>query len=151
MITYQEERIADILDELIPLTQVHWKEIARHQDKIELDPDYDKYLLLEDMGMIYTYTIRIGGKLAGYAIFMVSPHLHYKQSTWAINDILYLQKENRGVMMGVKLIKFSELALKQRGVAVMTVHSKVDFDMSSLLERQGFERSESIHDKYIGD
>ena len=151
MITYEVEEVANVLDEVKPLLEKHWNEIALHKDNIALKPDYDKYLLLDKMNMLQLVTARDDGKLIGYFVSFIQPHMHYKDNLFAMNDILYIDPEYRKGSVGYKLFKHAEKFLKEVGVDVIMIHSKVKNDFKPLMDRLGFERVEYTYSKYIGD
>lgn len=152
MATYQVERFEDVIEEMIPLLELHWEEIAHHKDKIKLNPDYALYQAMQDAGILHMVTARDDKrKLIGYFVSIVSPNLHYMDHIFATNDILYIDKEYRGKMVGIKLFKFAEEELKKLGVDVIVLHSKVHADFKVLVERIGYTHVENQYSKYIGD
>lgn len=151
MITYQEENADNIGQDWIDLFIKHYEEIAWRKDKIKLNPDLDKYKIICDRGLMKVYTAREDGTLIGYAVWLVAPNLHYKDSIKAMNDILYVDPAKRGGKTGLSLIKFSEMKLKDLGVHSIGLHIKKSFDWGNVAERMGFECTESNYEKYIGD
>ena len=151
MITYQEEPLEDCLEEIKPLIEIHWEEIALYKDKIKLNPDFDKYLLLDSLGMLHVLTARDQGTLIGYFISFVQPNMHYKESVFAVNDILYIHPEYRKGSTGYKLFKKAEKSLKEIGVDVIIIHAKVNNDFKPLMDKLEYERIEYNYSKYIGD
>lgn len=150
MIEFQEEQLIDCLEEMKPLLEAHWLEVAKYQDKIAFSPDYDRYFLLENQGMLHIATARDDGKLVGYYISIVAPSLHYSQDLFAVNDVLFLDPEYRSKDTGYQMFKFAEKCLKVLGVSVMTIHMKTDLPFDSLCEARGFENIERLYSKYIG-
>lgn len=149
---YQEEPLTEwLLNEIKPLLFEHWEEIAVNKDKIKLDPDYDSYLYLAKTGLLKVYTVRDNGKLVGYYSTLVTPHLHYRNNTYAINDLIFLIPEFRGKLVGLKLIKFAEQELKKLGVSVIMLHTKTEHSFSTIAERLGYSCVEETYSKYIGD
>lgn len=148
MITYQEEKYGDVIEELKPLFEAHYTEIALYQDKIALNPDYDTYDRLGDSLVIYT--ARDGEELIGYTIFFVKAHLHYKDHLYAMNDILYLDRKHRGGEVALELTSFSEAMLEDMGVSVVIMHMKSYAPFETLMQVQGFEKVEYLYSKYIG-
>lgn len=151
MITYQEESAQDCLEEIKPIIKLHWEEIALHKDKIKLNPDFDKYLLLDSLGMLHILTARDEGELVGYFISFIQPNMHYKAELFAINDILYIKPEHRKGTVGYRLFKNAEASLKEIGVDVIVVHTKVNNDFKPLMDKLEYERIEYSYSKYIGD
>lgn len=139
-----------LIDETAPLVEAHYREIAWRQDVIPLDPDYDRYAAGDTTGAIRIYTARQDGELIGYAVFIVNPHLHYKTTLWAMNDVLYVAEGRRGYRAGSKLLRYAEADLRANGVKVMGLHIKDLHNWGSLAKILGFERVESTWLKWIG-
>lgn len=148
---YQQELLADALDDLKPLLVGHWEEIARNRDFIPLDPDYDTYLRIEATGMLRVYTVRADdGAVVGYAIYFVRPHLHYRRNVWAVSDIVYLRPEYRRGFCGVRLLSFAEKKLTEDGVHVMHTTSKLAHPaLARVLEHLGHNPIEMGHAKVL--
>lgn len=138
MITYQVERLADMLDEMKPLFDDHWEEIALFKDEVKLDPDYDKYLLMESNGFIHVCTARDDGALIGYFVSIITPHLHYKQSKTLASDIYFIKPEYRKGRTGIRLFQFAENEWRKEGVQVAYVGAKVSNDVTKVWERLGY-------------
>ena len=146
-----EERLTDILGEFVEITKAHYKEIALYQDKIPLDPAWDKYLELDKAGNITCVTARDDGELVGYAVFIQTPHIHYQTTVYAHNDVLYLAPEYRGGSLGVDLLVISESALITKGVDVVYLHMKSSKPWHKLAEACGFSLIEYGYSKFIGE
>jgi hypothetical protein len=140
------EKIRDTLDESQELLHLHWEEVAHYKD-IPLDVDKDIFFKLEDMGMLRTYIAREGGKMIGYALFLVKPHPHYKKTLCAGQDVIFIHPDHRG--NGLKFIKWCDEQLKAEGVAIVTHHIKFAHDWSKALERIGYERQDIIMSKRL--
>ena len=145
----QQEKMSDCIDEMIPLLQDHYSEIARNQDFVELDPNYDQYQLLDESDMLHVFTARDGGKLIGYVVTFLAPNLHYKTTNFGLIDILFLKKEYRGRMVGYKMIKSAEESLKTIGVQVLQIGMKLAHDFGPMLERMGYTEIERTFEKVL--
>ena len=140
---FAEEPITlELLEEVKPLLEKHWEEIAHYKD-IPLDPDYELYLKMQSMGMIRAYSMRDGdAKLVGYAVYVVRPNLHYKKCLTATEDIIFVDPNKRGY--GMFLIKWCDEELKKIGVDMVLHHVKLAYDFSKALERIGYEKQDII-------
>ena len=147
---FARETLSDVRAELEPILRRHYEEIAWKRDRIPLDVDWEKYDLCEKNGSLEVYTARIDGKLAGYSAYFISRHPHYKQTIYAQNDVLYIDKPYRG-RQGMEFIRWCETQLKARGVQVHGLHVKKWFDWSAMAVRMGFEPMDTILMKWIGD
>lgn len=149
-ITFQEEIFDEVLkDEAEPLFEEHYDEIAMYQDKIKLVPDYSRYYLLQEAGCFSFISIRDEGKLVGYCTTFITPHLHYSEDSYAANDIVLISKKYRKGMLAVRLFKFLEAKMKERGASVLTMHMKTFAPFDGLMERLGWDYAERIYTKCI--
>ena len=123
MITYDTELYSSCIEEIKPLFYKHWLEIAGHQDTVKLDPDFDRYQSIEEMGSLRIFTVRDDGKLIGYFISFIMPHIHYRNTVYALNDILYLAPEYRGGTIGYRMFKLVMKDLKDNcNVDILVIH-----------------------------
>lgn len=150
-IKYQQEFLSTCRRSAEDLIKEHWQEIAVNKDKIKLNPDWDAYEELEAAGKLKIFTARDNGKLVGYFVVFINRHIHYKDHIYACNDILFLKEEYRKGMTGVKLIKFAEKYLKDDGVSVFVVNTKVHKPFDPIMDRLGFNLVERVYSKYIGE
>lgn len=125
-LTFTFETIGDALrDGFEDLAALHWEEVALNKDTIPLVPDWDKYRYLERAGVLKSICARRAGKLIGYDVFFVQPAMHYSTSLWAVNDILYLDPEERRGLAGARLVRQSEKMLRDLGVQKVIYHTKL--------------------------
>lgn len=148
MITFQEESFEQVLPEMKALLELHWKEIAMNQDLIKLDPCYDEYITFEHQGMLHLVVARDAGRMVGYHLSFIRPHLHYKNSLSAIVDIYFVLPECRGGA-GFKLLRFVEQSLKARGVQKIFTACKLHHDIGTLFDRLGYTEIERMYTKVI--
>jgi len=150
-IKYQQEFLSTARPDAQKLLEAHWEEIALNKGKIALNPDWDAYEALEASNKLRIFTARVNGKLIGYFVVLVGVNLHYKDHVFAVNDILYLDQSYRKGRTGLKLIKFAEQCLKDDGVSVLTINTKVHKPFDTLMEYLGFNLIERVYSKYIGE
>lgn len=136
---YAVEHYREAIRDIKPLYNEHWSEVALDQDIIKLNPDYKKYRLLADQGLMHCVTAREAGRLIGYYLAFVYPHLHYKDSITAFTDIFFMTKERRKGWAGYYLLKTARDTLKARGVQRIVLPMKNHIDIGPLLKRLGFE------------
>jgi L-amino acid N-acyltransferase YncA len=143
------ETFRDVFDEAVPLLVKHWREIASFQD-IPLDVDVPRYLAIEDAGNLRVFTVRVDGRLVGYACFIVAPNAHYKGSLQAVQDVLYVERTARGAMHGLRLVRHCDEALAAEGVQVVTQHVKLAHPtLGVIAQRCGYEPVETIYAKRL--
>lgn len=145
---FQRERAHDLWDEITPLLQAHWAEIAHYAD-IPLDPDAPIYNFLEEHDHLRCYTARVGGRLVGYGIFRLGA-MHYKSSKQAIQDVLFVLPEYRKGRIGYRLVEFCESQLRSEGTQVVYHHVKDKHrQLEPLLQFMKYELVDLIYAKRL--
>lgn len=150
-VIFNVEKYDDCFEEVLPLLQDHYEEVAMYQDNIELNPDYSKYKELCDNGALHIVTARDEGELVGYFISIIVDHIHYKDHKYALNDIVFLKQHYRNQRSGVGLFQYAENALKDLGVSVITIHMKTKLPFDALCKGLGYDYAERNYSKYIGE
>ena len=150
MIDYKEETFDQVIDEIKPLLEDHWEEIALNKEVIKLNPNYEMYEKLCNSGVMRIVTARNDGKLIGYCICIIAYNLHYKDSLTATNDIFFISKDYRKGSTGVKLFIKNEEILKSYGVQRLIMNTKVHQDVGAIFERLGYKQTERVFGKLIG-
>lgn len=148
--TAQVESLTRGLGELKPLLPHHWAEIAIFTDRMPLDPDYGAYLAADACGELTYVTAREDGRLIGYTLFWVKPHLHYRSTLTATMDLIYLWPDHRmngtGRMMGQTLMD----ELRRRGVGPMWAGSKNHKAIEGFWRSLGLEPAETMLVTWLG-
>lgn len=174
MITYQPESVADVADEITPLLEAHYLEIATNKAIKPLDIDWERYYELEKLGALRILTARENlvveyvqereagklqgqeevmmverGPLIGYFITFITHHLHYQQTVSAVNDVFYVTPDQRRGSMGYRLILEACTDLKNLNADILTIHMKTDYPFRNLLVKAGFELVEENWEKVL--
>lgn len=149
-IKFQRELFSDVIDELIPLVLAHYEEIAVYKDRILLDIDFKLYMQMEQAEKFIVFTARDGEQMVGYSAFFWGPSPHYRNTLYAVNDVVFVKPEYRG-NTGTTLAAFCEDQLKAMGTQVITYHVKTAFDWSPALVKLGYESVEKILIKWVGE
>jgi GNAT superfamily N-acetyltransferase len=152
-VAFAVEKLSDSLwDELQPLLEAHWHEVAHYED-IPLEPHKDLYRFMDEKGTIRIYTARTQapspdrGRLIGYLAVFVAPCLHYASKIMATQDVLFVDVTHRGSRTGVDLIRFSHERLREEGVSIISQHVKhrSDINIGPMLGRLlGYEHVDDI-------
>lgn len=152
MISYKVEKLKNILHELKEgILDAHYEEIALNKDTIPLDPDYNKYLSLEDADTLFILTVRDKELIIGYFIGFITPHIHYNSTVFCFTDIYYIKPEYRKTLIGFNLFKEVEKELKLKNVNKWILPCKLHsgLDHSKLFEGIGFSQIEKVFAKTI--
>lgn len=149
--TAQVESFTACRGELERLFPLHWKELALDQDKIPLDVDWPRYAQLERAGILLFVTLRHGGRLVGYYMGFLMPHIHYKSTVTLGMDVYWTHPDIRGGLAGRTLLREVEEEAKARGAHKMFAVSKNHKDSSRLFKALGYNPIETVHSKWIAD
>lgn len=148
---YRRERAHELWGEIPDLLLAHWEEIATWRD-IPLDPDVEGYCKLEDAGVLRCYSARVMGELVGYAVFLVGPNPHYRNSIQARADVIFVHPDYRHGRVGLRLIQFADRELAAEGVQVVHHHVKNAHPaLGQLLERMGYVATETLYERRLDD
>jgi GNAT superfamily N-acetyltransferase len=151
MITVLEESLLDVLHELVPLFEGHYRELALNQTEVPLSPQYGVYTARAQAGGVLCVVAREAGKIVGYFVGFVAPGLHYSTCLTLTMDIFWVEPKARGQGAGKLLFKEVERCAKARGVQRMFVGSKLHRDASWLFQALGYTEVERYYSKWLGE
>lgn len=146
---FQQELLHQVYDDIQDLLKVHWEEIALNKDFIKLNPDWEQYEKAEQEGILKGFTAREDGKLVGYFVTIVQRSLHYSDYIFATNDVIFLHPEYRKGLAGWRLVKFAEKCLKEDGVSILFINTKVHKPFDALVTRMGYNLVERVYSKRL--
>lgn len=145
-VTYQKEKLNDVLFELIPMIQEHWDETDKGYTKAQLNPDWSIYQQLERQDSLRLFTARSGGKFVGYLSVFIRPGIHSKDFVYAITDSIFLAKDYRKDGTGKRLIQYAEDVVSDEADA-FSVSMKAYIPFDHLLESLGYKMTEKVFTK----
>jgi ribosomal protein S18 acetylase RimI-like enzyme len=147
--TYQRESLIENRAELEPLFVLHWNSVTPDFEDAELGFNWDAYAGLELAGAVHFMVLRDEGKIVGYQLCLMSPHLHSQASMTAHTVFYYLLPTYRDRMIPSRLFRETEKSLKATGVHHAYLGFKSDHDLSPILVRLGYHQVETIHAKRL--
>jgi hypothetical protein len=151
-ISFEVERFSDVIGEMREYFTAHYQELATFKDKIsEVNPDYALYEAMDAAGKLHLVTARDEGKLVGYYVGVVMPQPHYKTTLAAMADLYWLHPDYRKGFTGVDFLRFIESSLKERGVQVTVMGTKLSKDLGRLYEHLGYQPTDTVWRKWIGN
>jgi GNAT superfamily N-acetyltransferase len=151
-IHYTIEPFYNFIEEFKELETAHWEDAPLLKGKLVKSCNYDMYLQLNEIGVIHTLTARDEDEvLIGYLFTAVHPHLHYQEHTTAMVDLFYVSDKYRGRRVGKNMLEFLEEDLKEIGVDAITIGMKVSYPFDKLCKSLGYEYTERLYSKYIGE
>lgn len=126
------------------LSREHFQESASFADSLEFDPDYQRIINCNDIGVYRAWTARSGGRLVGYIGWWVQPLIDSRRTLCAVDHLYVMAPEYRQGLNGYSMFRSCFAALKESGVKMIMVHSKTSLDLTKLMERLGLERIETL-------
>ena len=143
MIAFAREPLPEVIDEMRPMLEEQWREVAYFKD-IPLDPDFDIYLAADKAGKVRLFTVRDYGELVGYALFFIG-NIQHKTVFTATQNLVFIHPSYRMGMVGYRFIKYFDEQLADEGVSIVYQTVKPAVDYSPLLERLGYEAVETTY------
>ena len=140
----------DYLDQMWPLLAAHREELTVYPEIMQLDPDVETYIKLEDAGRLMSLGVFDHDELIGYSVNIVARNLHYGVLVCQ-NDVLYLTPEHRRGPLGLRLIRDTERHASGMGARVMIWHAKHGTALDGLLPRIGYQVQEIMYSRALTD
>lgn len=150
MITIQLEKFGDCIEDIASKFVAQWEETEMYKDSMPLDPDWEQYAHLAHLGMLQMFVARDDEEAVGYALFMVTNHLHHKDVKVASSDIIYLDPEYRHSSVAFDLLEYSKNSLQEDGVSVLLLNMKSKVPFDSLASKLGYHLEEHMYAQWIG-
>lgn len=160
MITAAVERLHDCLEEMKPLFDPHWKEIALDQARVPLNPNYPEYLKREAEGTVLCVVLREAGRIVGYFVGFIAPALHYQACLTLTMDIYWVHPDYRAQdslsqleedMLAELLFSSVKAEAVRRGVKRPFYGSKVHKDSSGLFTQLGMYKADEYFSDWWGE
>lgn len=135
--TFSRESFRQVSEDSLEFINDNYDETGQLQDTVPLDVDWDGMFYHESRGGLLSFALRLDGAMIGYAIFLLTPTLHAKSTVHAISDVIFIAKEYRQGLVGLKFIEYCEAYCKQCGAKVSHLVMKADPRLVRILERTG--------------
>jgi hypothetical protein len=135
-VRFREEELADVWQEAVELLKRHEAEVGPLRGQGKLAPNVKAYHEAARNGFFRVFTARVDGLLVGYCVMGVTPHLHYSGLVWAIEDVIYVDREHRG-RIAIRFVKWMDEELFLEADAI-TRHSTVLKPWGPVLERMHY-------------
>lgn len=113
-VSFHEERFSWLRFEAEHLFEAHYRE-ASADLSVPLAVNWDVFARVEEAGLEACVVARRDGYPIGYAVYILSPHLHYA-TTIADADVFFVDPRFRSGWIGVRLFRVAERLLREKGV-----------------------------------
>lgn len=149
-VTIQVDDIKNF-DEAAWMFEDHWKETEIDQDEIPVRVWKEAYETMFENGCLHVVSVRSEGRVVGYHVSNVQPHIHHSTTIMGFTVAFYLHPDFRYSGTGIKLLRFVEKSLAERGVKKFYLTTKKEPDLGRLFEMLGYRRDEVTYSKLLGD
>ena len=151
-LTFSIENVKDVVDDLMTLWDLHWKETEMYRNGQGFNMDVENYIKYNEVGFYILYTARDNGKMVGNCGMYVCKSMH-TQKLIATDDTIFMMKEYRKGFNGVRFLRFVQQDLINRGVVEITMTIKSD-RVRKLYETDGYklvayQYSKPIEENYV--
>ena len=136
-------RFSDFAERAQELARDHWQETEAGFSSKPPELDVAAYLMLEQAGSLLLLGAFEGGALVGYSAVTLCRHPHYGFPC-AFHDGLFLAREHRNGLAGVRLIRATEAEAKARGAQGISWHAKIGSQFEALIGRLGARPVETV-------
>ena len=149
------EKLEDIVSQIKKLHAEHYEETETLYKVRPLDPDYDRYIDLEQKGVFVLFTVRVAetGLLIGDLMYYLGQSMHNKGIILAREDAFFLTKAHRGGQLAKTFLKFAEACLLELGAGQIGMTDKSPCggkSLKHLLEPLGYQPVAIQYVKEIG-
>lgn len=150
MITYQTEKLAAFFMDAKYIFPEHYEELSLNKSVAKQKLDIPRYEHLEENNALHIATVRDEGKIVGYFVSFLMPHLHYADAgRMGYCDMYYVLKSHRIGGIGARLLCFVEKCMKELGIIKLYWSFKVHQDHGALFEALGFKPSDMMYTKVL--
>lgn len=149
MLTAQVERLADCLEELKPLFELHFDRVASGKEYAHLNPNYQAYLEVERQGLLLTIILRSDERAVGYWIAFLIPSLHYQDCLTATCDVWAISPDYVGTIAPLILMRSVEKEYRSRKVMRSFVAEKIEYPSERILKLFNYKPIEKTYEKWM--
>lgn len=140
---------SEIIDEILPLADIHSREIGYRLTPEPLDINVDMYRAADKAGILRVFTIRDDGKLIGYGIFLLGYSLDRRTLKQAHEGGFFLLPEYRLGRIALKFLEYCDNRLSEDGVNMVIYQSPVGAAFGEILSRRGYTKVDEVYARRI--
>lgn len=134
--------------EAATMIRAHWNEVGANRDILKLNPDHNRYIQAERLGILHLLTARDGHKMVGYFAMVTMSHPRDKSVTIGAQEFIYADPAYRRHQLGPMLEDEALDHLDKLGIN-MAVFREKEGRSGAHLRRRGFEPIETTFVKFL--
>ena len=147
--TIVEVTYSTLMEQARPMARAHYDEVCGDVTDAPFALHDEMYAKLEEAGVFFILAAYQDKTLIGYSSNAMNVDLHSKDTTSVMNDSLYVDRAWRNSPIGLRLMKATEEAAKQRGATLMVWPARPATVMSKILEYRGYDMLNVIYSKEL--
>lgn len=129
----------DHIDHIGALLAEHWAETGLEFDLV---PNVDLYASARESGRLVCHGAFSGDEMVGYAVGLLSPHLHNPAVTICACTALFMRKGHRGGVMSARLVAETERIAAERGADYVMWMTDARTDLCETFAAHGYARAD---------
>lgn len=150
MLEYAVEKLTtELIQELLPLQEEYWRQVAGPFHNFPPDVDWATYLRAEELGRLRFVVGREEGEVRGGAFIVLGPHPHYACISASL-PLLFIHPDQRYGREGFRLLKLAEDTAAKAGAQMLMTHGGIHNGVAKLFEATHYQDFGRYFVKVIG-
>jgi GNAT superfamily N-acetyltransferase len=145
-----EQLTPELIEEMKPLQDGYWQEVAGQFHDFPPDVDWKTYLLAQQTGKLKVLIARVAGKVKAGAFIVITPHPHYACIAASL-PLLFVHPEYRRGREGLRLVRAAEDVAIENGAQLMMTHGGTHNNVYRLFEAMDYQDFGRYFVKVIGE
>lgn len=134
MLDYHVEPLTEtLIQEMLPIQDGYWKEVAGPFHQFPPDVDWKTYLIAQEKNMLRVIIGRVGGELKAGVFVVTGPHPHYACIAASL-PLLFVHPDYRRGREGLRLIQLAEDEAEKAGAQLMMTHGGIHNGVHRIFE-----------------
>ncbi len=138
---FHVERFRPVYQQIKPMLKANHEETGVYD--LPFNPDWARYLALDDRGDLRCFSARLEGEIVAFAIFFIDTEIQQMELKAATQSVNYVLKEHRGIGLG--FMRFCDDILIKQGVNSIWRQSTAKLDISKIYGRMGYSFAEQSY------
>lgn len=147
MIELIEINASDWLEQAESLMLEHWEEVAQVTGVPKPSMDAEYLAQMEAARMLFTIGAFVGEELVGYSMNSIGSTINFDTLIIMENQGIFIKKQYRDMLGGIRLIKESERIGKERGASRCKWHTYRNTRAEKLFQSLGYCAYDVIYTK----
>ena len=149
MIELIEIRLSEWMEDAQALFIEHWEEVAKVTGVPEPSLDLEYLEQAEESGSMFTIGAFVNEELVGYSVNSIGQTFNFDTLIIMDNEAIFIKKQYRAMLGGIRLIEESEKLAKERGATRAKWHTYTGTRAAALFDSLGYKPYDIIYTKEL--